>query len=138
MEFTWKKILLVCGFFIVLIVGPLWVLSSPMIESYVKRFDREPEKEESKKYLLKCADICYSTMREDMAAKYYQKFYDRYTEDYRRPYALYWLAMSLDKLNKNKDAIDTFHKYINEYPDGQYTKDATDGVHRVKYTKPNN
>ncbi len=138
MEFTWKKILLLCGFFITLIVGPIWVLSTPMIEYYVTKFDREPDTENSKKYLLKCADVCYSTMREDKSAELYQKFYDRYKEDHRRHYALYWLGMSLDKLNKNKDAINTFYQYLNEYPEGKYAKDSTDGVQRIKYSKPNN
>jgi tetratricopeptide (TPR) repeat protein len=136
MEFTWKKLLVICGIFVGLIVLPVWLCSNPMMESYQKRIDRNPNTNFSKWLQMASADVCYKTMRPEMAVDYYRRFYERYKEDPRRPKALLYYAKSLDECNRNADAIKAFEEYIRLYPDREDKKEAVAGIDRIKYMKP--
>lgn len=133
MEFTWKKILLIGGSFLILIIGPLFLLSNPMMEYYQKRCDREPEK--NKWLQIKSADWCFSTMRPELAKPRYLKYYERYKEDPKREYAFYRWAMSVEETESSKAGVQAFEQFLEVYPNGQFTKEANDGIIRIRYSK---
>jgi tetratricopeptide (TPR) repeat protein len=136
MEFTWKKLLLVLGSFIGLIVVPVFLCSSSMMERYQEKIDKEPNTKFHKWLGLATADVCYQTLRPEMAADYYRKFRDTYKDDERRPYACLRYARSLEDCSRNADAIAEYQRYIEEYPERGDTKEALSGIDRIRYVKP--
>lgn len=136
MEWTWKKMLGVVLGVVTLIVGPIFMVSTPMMDYYQRRIDKNPQTPFSKWLQIKTADICSSTERPEKAAEYYRRFLERYREDERRPYALMKYAVSLEEANRNADAIAVYQQYIDEYPEREDKKKAEQGIDRIKYVKP--
>ena len=137
MEWTWKKLLGVCVFLILLVATPVFLCSNPMMDFYQKRIDKDPDSENSRWLQLKTADICMKTMRPERAAEYYWRFLERYPEDPKRLYALLQYGEALDECNRNKDAIEVFTQVIEEYPGTEEAETARKGADRCKYVKPN-
>lgn len=136
MEWTWKKTLGVCLFFIVLIVGPIFLVSNPMMDFWQKRCDKNPNSDTSKWLQMKMANWCYDTGRPERAAEYYRKFLERYPTDPQRPYALMRYGQSLEDSNRNADAIAVYEQYVEEYPEREDKQKALQAIDRIKYVKP--
>jgi hypothetical protein len=119
----------------VLVLVPVFLLSTPMMDFYQRRVDRNPDAESSRWLQLTAADWCSRTWRPEMAATGYRRFYERHTRDVRRSYALLRYAQSLEDSGRNADAIDIYQKYLAEYPDLEGKKDAELGVNRIKHCK---
>src|ERR1043166_10087164 len=85
MDFTWKKLLLILGIFMGIILLPVFLLSSMMMQYYQTKIDKDPDTNFHKWLQMATADACYKTMRPELAAEYYRKFRDRYLTDERRP-----------------------------------------------------
>lgn len=121
----------------ILIVVPVVFLSSPMMDCYQKRIDRNPQADSSKWLQLASADWCSRTWRPEMAATGYRRFYERYTRDVRREVALLRYAQSLEDSGRTADAKDTYEKYLIEYPDLPGASEARIGINRIKFsTRP--
>lgn len=118
----------------ILIVVPVVLLSTPMMDRYQRRVDREPHAESSKWLQLTSADWCARTWRPEMAATGYRRFYERYTHDVRRAYALLRYAQTLEECGRTADAKDIYEKYVAEYPDLDGTREAKLGINRIKFT----
>ena len=118
----------------ILIVAPVFLLSSPMMDYYQRRIDQDPESESSRSLQLTSADWCSRTWRPEMAATGYRRFYERYTRDLRREYALLRYAQSLEECGRTADAKDTYEKYLIEYPDLQGAAEARIGINRIKFS----
>ena len=131
-----KRKLLVAGLVLlpVLIVAPVVLLSSPMMDYYQKQIDRDPESDSSRRLQLTTADWCSRTWRPEMAATGYRRFYERYTRDLRREYALLRYAQSLEDCGRTADAKDTYEKYLIEYPDLNGAAEARIGINRIKFS----
>ena len=136
MEFTWKKLLAIVLIFVGVIVLPVFLCSNSMMEYYQQRIDKEPNTDFNKSLLMTCADLCYKTMRPELSAEYYRKFRDRYKDDPRRPHAFLRYAKSLEDCGRNADAIEEYRRYMEEYPEREDSKDAFNGIDRIKYVKP--
>ena len=137
MEFTWKKIALLCGIVIGIIVLPLFLFSNPMVNYYARRVDENPDSGLNKWLLMASADICYKTMRPELSAEFYYKFMEKYPDDPRRPQLFMRYANSLEDANRNKEADAMYMRYVEEYPDREDKAQAESGLHRIRYTKPN-
>jgi hypothetical protein len=118
----------------ILIVTPVALLSSPMMDYYQGRIDRDPESESSKRLQLSTADWCARTWRPEMAATGYRRFYERYTRDLRREYALLRYAQTLEECGRTADARDTYERYLVEYPDLPGAGEARIGINRIKFS----
>jgi len=118
----------------ILIVTPVVLLSTPMMDYYQKRIDYDPESESSRSLQLSSADWCSKTWRPEMAATGYRRFYERYTRDLRREYALLRYAQSLEECGRTADAKDTYGKYLVEYPDLHGAAEARIGINRIKFS----
>ena len=128
-----KKILLGSGILaILLVLLPVFLLSSPMLDVYQRRIDRDPASESSRSLQLTTADLCFSTWRYERAATGYRLFYERYKGDERRAYSLLRYAQSLDEAGRTGDAIDTYRKYLLEYPDIENRKEAQIALQRLE------
>lgn len=136
MEFTWKKLALIIGIFMFIIVLPVFLCSTMMMGTYQGWIDKEPNTNFHKWLQLTSADVCYKTMRPEMAAEYYRKFRDIYKDDERRPYAYLRYAQALEECNRNADSIAEYERYMQEYPDRDDKKEAEKGIDRIKYMKP--
>ena len=143
MEFTWKKMALI----MTVVLGPfvlgMILLSNPMMDKYYERVKADPKNEKSdwidhKWLLMTTADTCYKTMREEKSALYYYEYMRLYPEDkINRPHALLRYGHALNESNNNKDAIQVYLQFCEEYPDR--TKDvesATAGIRHIRYIKP--
>lgn len=136
MEWSWKKILITLGTFVGIIVLPIYLCSNGMMDYYQKRIDREPNTNFNKWLQIASADVCYKTMRPELSAEYYRRFRDRYKDDPRRPYAFLRYAKSLEDCGRNADAIEEYKRYMEEYPEREDSKEAFNGIDRIKYVKP--
>lgn len=114
-----------------LILVPATLLSTPMMDWYQQRIERNPDAESSRWLQMTSADWLSRTWRPEMAATGYRRFYERYKGDVRRPHALLRYAQSLEDCGRNADAIDQYKKYLIEYPDHDGRKDAEIGVNRI-------
>jgi hypothetical protein len=114
-----------------LILIPATLLSTPLMDWYQRRIDRDPDVESSRWLQLTSADWLSRTWRPEMAATGYRRFYERYTRDIRRPHALLRYAQSLEDCGRSADAIDQYRKYLIEYPDQDGRKDAEIGINRI-------
>ena len=114
-----------------LILVPTTLLSTPMMDWYQRRIDRDPDAESSRSLQMTSADWLSRTGRQEMAATGYRRFYERYTRDIRRSHALLRYAQSLEDCGRNADAIDQYRKYLIEYPDQEGRKEAEIGINRI-------
>jgi hypothetical protein len=114
-----------------LVLIPVFLLSTPMMDWYQKRIDRNPDAESSRWLQMTSADWLSRTGRPEMAATGYRLFYERYTRDIRRSDALLRYAQSLEDCGRNADAIDQYRKYLIEYPDLDGRKEAEIGINRI-------
>src|SRR5438094_7157926 len=117
MEFTWKKIVVICAIFVGLIILPVFLCSSVMMGYYQGKVDKEPNTNFNKWLQLAIGDVCYKTMRPEIAADAYRKFRDNYKDDERRPYAYLRYAQSLEDSSRNADAVAEHIKHVEDYPD---------------------
>ena len=121
----------------IVIVLPVVLLSTPMMDRYQRRIDRNPDADSSKWLQLTSADWCARTWRPEMAATGYRRFYERYTRDVLREYALLRYAQTLEDCGRTADAKDIYEKYLAEYPDLEGAHEAKIGVNRIKFsTRP--
>ena len=117
-----------------LIVAPVALLSTPTMDAYQRRIDRNPDSDSSKWLQITTADWLARTWRPEMAATGYRRFYERYTRDVRRPYALLRYAQTLEECGRTADAKDIYEKYLTEYPDLDGAQDARIGINRIKFS----
>jgi tetratricopeptide (TPR) repeat protein len=136
MKFTWKKVLLVSILFLAFVVLPIGLLSTGMMEHYQERIDRNPDTDFNKWLQMATADACSKTMRPEMAADYYRRFWERYPKDERRPVAYLHYAVALADSGRNADAIAAFQKYMDDYPEREDRKVAVAGIERIRFVKP--
>lgn len=137
MEFSWKKILLLGGALLGIIVLPLFLFSNPMVDYYARRADENPGSGLNKWLLMASADVCYKTMRPEKSADFYYKFMEKYPEDPRRPQVFLRYAMSLEDANRRKEAEAMYLRYIEEYPDREDKAQAESGLVRIRMTHVN-
>lgn len=120
----------------ILLLVPTFLLSTPMMNWYQRRIDRDPDTESSKWLQMTSADWCSRTWRPELAATGYRRYYERYTRDIRRSYALLRYAQSLEDAGRSADARDTYRKYLTEYPDLDGKQDAQIGINRIENCRP--
>jgi hypothetical protein len=132
-----KKLFIGLGIVLPLaLVVPTVLLSSPMMDCYQRRIDRDPEAESSRWLQMTTADWCSRTWRPEMAATGYRRFYERYPGDIRRAFALLRYAQSLEEAGRNADARDIYAKYVTEYPDLEGAAEARIGINRIEKCRP--
>lgn len=119
-----------------LVLLPAFLLSTPMMEIYQERIDRDPMPESSRRLQLMVADWCDRTWRQERAATGYRLFYERYRQDVRRAYALLRYAQTLESAGRTADATDIYQKYLAEYPDLDGKREAELGVSRIHNCRP--
>jgi len=136
MEMSWKKILLFVGIFVALLALPMILISSPMMDFYQGRVDKNPNSNFSKWLQLTMANVCYKTMRPERSAVYYYRFLERYRDDERRPWVMLRYGYSLEDANRNAEAIEVYQQVYNEYPEREEGKDALASINRVRYMRP--
>jgi hypothetical protein len=130
-----RKILVVLLILLpILILVPAILLSTPMMDRYQRRIDRDPNSDSSKRLQLTVADWCARTWRPEMAATGYRRYYERYKSDIRRAYALLRYAQTLEDCGRTADAKDIYEKYLAEYPDLDGAQEAKIGVNRIKFS----
>lgn len=120
----------------ILLVVPTALLSSPMMDYYQRRIDRDPHTETSRWLQMTSADWCARTWRPEMAATGYRTYYERYTRDVRRAHALLRYAQSLEEAGRTADAHDIYRKYLTEYPDLDGAEQARIGMNRIEKCRP--
>ena len=120
----------------ILLVLPTVLLSSPMMDYYQRRIDRDPDPESSRWLQMTTADWCARTWRPEMAATGYRRFYERYRGDIRRAHALLRYAQSLEEAGRTADARDIYAKYVTEYSDLEGAQDARIGINRIEKCRP--
>jgi hypothetical protein len=125
----------VLGLFLLAVV-PAFLLSTPMMEYYQQRIDRDPMPESSRRFQLSVADWCDRTWRPERAATGYRLFYERYRQDVRRAHALLRYAQTLEAAGRTADATDIYQKYLAEYPDLEGKREAELGVSRIHNCRP--
>ena len=138
MEMTWKKIVLIAGFFVSLIAVPLILISNPMMDVYQGRIDKNPNSGFSQWLQITMANVCYKTMRPERSAVYYYKFLINYKDDARRPWVMLRYGYSLEDANRNAEAIEVYQQVYNEYPEREEGKDALASINRVRYMRKRN
>ena len=121
---------------ILLLLLPTILLSSPMMDYYQTRIDRDPDTDRSKWLQMTTADWCSRTWRPEMAATGYRRYYERYKNDVRRSYALLRYAQSLEDAGRTADAIDIYKKYLVEYHDLDGKQEAQIGINRIENCRP--
>ena len=120
----------------ILLVVPTALLSSPMMDFYQRRIDRDPGSESSRWLQMTTAEWCSRTWRPEMAATGYRLFYERYPGDIRRADALLRYAQSLEEAGRTADARDIYAKYVTEYPDLDGAQEARIGINRIEKCRP--
>jgi len=135
MTFTWKKVLALSGSFLVFIVLPVILGSSSMMSCYQARIDRNPGSDFNKWLQMASGDVCYGTLRPEMAADSYRRFRDNYPKDERRPKAALRYAQSLEECHRNADAVAEYQRYLDQYPDREDKQEALAGIDRIRYGK---
>jgi hypothetical protein len=119
-----------------LVLLPAFLLSTPVMNSYQRRIDADPNADSSKWLQMSSADWCSRTWRPEMAATRYRLFYERYKDDIRRSYALLRYAQSLEDAGRTADAREVYRKYLLEYPDLEGRQDAQIGINRIENCRP--
>ena len=120
----------------ILIMVPTFLLSTPMMDYYQRRIERNPDSDHSKWLQMTSADWCSRTWRPEMAATGYRRYYERYKTCHRRAYALLRYAQSLEDAGRTADAIDVYRKYLVEYHDLDGKHDAQIGINRIENCRP--
>ena len=116
----------------ILVLVPAFLLSTPVMDFYQRRIDRDPDSDSSKWLQMTSADWLSRTWRPEMAATGYRRYYERYKNDVRRSHALLRYAQTLEEAGRHADAIDMYEKYLLEYPDLDGCHDAQIGINRIK------
>jgi tetratricopeptide (TPR) repeat protein len=119
----------------VLLLLVMLLLSSPMMDWYQKRIDREPQSDLHRSLQMLTADVCLATWRPEMAAARYRFYYERYKADLQRAHALLCYAQALEDAGRNADAIDIYRKYLIEYPDHEEKAEAEIGMNRINNSR---
>jgi hypothetical protein len=131
MTFRRRALIVALSGLTLLVLAPVFLLSTPMMTWYQRRIDRDPDTERSKWLQLASADWCSRTWRPEMAATGYRRFYERYRQDVRRPMALLRYAQSLEDAGRTADAVDVYKKYLVEYSDVEGQQEAHLGINRI-------
>jgi len=135
-DVAWKKLGVACAVFWLVVVVPLWLGSTPMMEVYQHSIDRNPYGGGSRWLQLATADVCYATFRPELASAKYRRFLENYPNDERRSKALLRLAQSLEAAGCNQEATLVYRQYLDEYPDREDGKMAVQGIDRIRYIPP--
>jgi tetratricopeptide (TPR) repeat protein len=136
MEWSWKKYSIWIGLVVIILLMPFFLISSSMMEIYLERVNENPKTEFNNWLLMKSANICFDTLRPEMAAERYRRFMELYPDDPQRRYALYYFASALEDAQKTADALAVYLQFAEEYPDGDDTKRAYGAIDRLRYMKP--
>lgn len=136
MDWNWRKHGVILGIVIIILLSPIFLISSNMMDIYQERIDENPKTDFHRWLQMKSADICAKTLRPGMAAERYRKFMEHYPDDPRRAYALFQFANALEDDEKTADALAIYAQYIEEYPDGPDVQAAHGGIDRLRYMKP--
>jgi tetratricopeptide (TPR) repeat protein len=136
MEWSWKKYSIWIGLVVIILLMPFFLISSSMMDIYLERVNENPQTEFNNWLLLKSANICFDTLRPEMAAERYRRFMELYPEDPQRRHALFYFASALEDAQKTADALAVYLQFAEEYPDGDDTKRAYGAVDRLRYMKP--
>lgn len=126
-----KLLIAACIALPILVVTPVALLSSTMMDAYQRRIDRNPHTAFNRWLQMASADCCASTWRPEMAATGYRRYYERYPGDMLRAHALLRYAQSLEEAGRTADAKDIYKKFLIEYPDLEGAKDARIGLNRI-------
>ena len=132
---TWKKTALFVAIFVLVLGGPFFLISTPMMDVYQGWIDQEPQTDFHKGLQLWMGGICYKTMRSDQSVNMYRKYLEYYPTSEDRPFAMLRYAQSLDDEDRNAEAIEAYEQLINEYPTHEYAQDAQEGIRSIKYVK---
>lgn len=135
MDWNWKKHGPLMGIAAILVLLPFFLISSNMMEIYQERINENPKTDFHRWLQLKSADICFSTMRPEMASDRYRRFLELYPEDEKRRYAMFYFASSLEDANKMADAMAVYEQFAEEYPDGDDNRKAKEAIDRLRYVK---
>lgn len=137
MDWDWRKHGTLLGIGVLILLSPLFFISSNMMEIYQERIDKNPGTDFNKWLQLESADVCFHTLRPEMAAARYRRFLELYPDDEQRRYALFWFANALEDAEKVADALEVYKQFTEEYPgQGEDTKAAWGGIDRLRYMKP--
>lgn len=136
MDWTWRKTIIWVGIPLLIVLSPLFLMSSGMMDIYQERIDANPKTDFNKWLQLTSANICYKTLRPEMAAERYRKFMAHYPEDENVRFCLLRLASSLEDAEKTADALVVYQQFVDEYPGGDDTREAQGGLDRLRYMKP--
>jgi hypothetical protein len=116
-EFTGKKLGILAGVALGLVILPVLLLCNGAMNAYQARIDGNPGSGFNRWLQLATADACAKTWRPEMAAERYRKFMEHYPSHERRPYALLQLARALEEGGRTVDARKTYARFMEEYPD---------------------
>ena len=133
---NWKKKFLIVGIFLAVLGLPVFMVSSPMMDTYQGCINSNPETSFNKWLQLRIGGISYHTGRAERSADAYLKFVRRYPGDERREFALIHYGKALEDAKKYDEAIDAYDWFLAEYPNHEYTEDARNGIRRIKYIIP--
>ena len=137
MEWSWRKYSLWIGLVGLIILMPFFLISSTMMEIYIERVRENPKTEFNNWLLLKSANVCFHTMRPEMAAERYRLYMELYPDDENRRLALFQFANSLEDSEKTADALAVYLQFAEEYPGtDEDTKAAYGAIDRLRYMKP--
>jgi hypothetical protein len=135
MERSSRKAAVWVGVVALLLLVPLVLLSSGMMDLYQRQIDANPKTTFHRWLQLKTADVCLATWRPAMAAARYRKFIEHYPEAEQRRYAMLRFAASLEDADKTADAIAVYQRFVQDYPDGEDTRQARGGVDRLRHMR---
>jgi hypothetical protein len=131
-----KVLIVLCIVLPLVLVLPTVLLSSPMMDVYQRRIDADPHSNFSRWLQMTTADWCARTWRPEMAATGYRLYYERYSGDIRRSHALLRYGQSLEEAGRSADALDSYQKYLTEYPDLDGAHEARIGINRIEKCRP--
>ena len=132
---SWKKTAIVLAIFVLVIGGPVFLISTPMMDVYQEWIDKDPKTDFHKSLQLWIAGVCFRTMRADSAVDMYYKYLTYYPDSPDRAFALLRYAQSLDEVNRNAEAIATYEQFMAEFPGHDDAKTAEDAINSIKYVK---
>ncbi|HEX7899384.1 MAG TPA: tetratricopeptide repeat protein [Planctomycetota bacterium] len=136
MDWSWRKYGIWIGLVLIILLMPFFLISSTMMEIYLERVNENPKTEFNNWLLLKSANICFHTLRPEMAAERYRRYLELYPDDENRRLALFYFASSLEDSEKTADALAVYLQFTEEYPSGVDTTAAWGAVDRLRYMKP--
>ncbi len=122
----YKKLFIILGVCVSLVVLPTILLSTPMMGCYQGKIDENPNSDSSRDWQFKLAKTCANTLRPDLAADMYERYIDRYKKDEKRAEAMWRRAQCLVEAEKVEEGKEQYRVLILEYPKDAYALQADD------------